>query len=52
MEENTEPPRLEALRQLREEEVVFGESTFNRSWNAIRPTLPQEVMVRFEGVPG
>ena len=52
MEEDTEAPRLEILRQLREEGVVLGESTFFRLRNEIRPTLPQELMVRFEGVPG
>jgi transposase len=52
MEEDREAPRLEVLRQLREEGVDLGESTFYRLWKEIDPTLPRPLMVRFEGVAG
>lgn len=52
MKEDREAPRLEVLRQLREEGVRLGESTFYRYWSEIHKTLPQPLMVRFEGVAG
>jgi transposase len=52
MKEDPKAPRLEILRQLREEGVVVGESTFYRIWNEVFQTIPQELMVRFEGVAG
>jgi len=52
MEEDPKAPRLEILRQLREEGVALGESTFYRIWNQVFETIPRELMVRFEGVAG
>jgi len=52
MEEDREAPRLEILRQLREEGVVLGQSTFYRLFKEVDRTLPQPLMVRFEGVAG
>ena len=52
MVEDPKAPRLEILRQLREEGVTLGESTFYRIWNEVFETIPQDLMVRFEGVPG
>jgi len=52
MAEDGDAPRLEILRQLREEGVVLGQSTFYRLYNEIHETFPKELMVRFEGVPG
>lgn len=52
MVEDREAPRLEILRQLREEGRDLGQSTFYRLWNEIHETLPKPLMVRFEGVPG
>jgi transposase len=52
MEEDRQAPRLEILRQLREEGVVLGQSTFYRLFKEIDQTLPQPLMVRFEGVAG
>ncbi len=45
-------PRLEVLRQLREEGVRLGESTFYRLYRAELEALPTSLMVRFEGVAG
>lgn len=45
-------PRLEVLRQLREEGVRLGESTFYRLYRAELEALPASLMVRFEGVAG
>ena len=45
-------PRLELLRQIREEGVALGESTFYRVLAEVEGTIPQELMVRFEGVAG
>lgn len=45
-------PPLEVLRQLREEGVELGESTFYRLYGIEREKLPKDLMVRFEGVPG
>lgn len=50
--EDPEAPRLEILRQLREEGVGVGESTFYRIWKQVSETIPRELMVRFEGVAG
>lgn len=52
MEEDPQAPRLEVLRQLREEGVQMGESTFYRIYSEVRGTIPQELMVHFEGVAG
>lgn len=52
IEEDPEAPRLEILRLLREEGVTLGESTFYRMWKGVRETIPQALMVRFEGVAG
>lgn len=45
-------PPLEYLRQLREEGVRLGESTFYRVLRFEQEQLPAELMVRFEGVAG
>lgn len=50
--EDPEAPPLEVLRQLREEGVRLGESTFYRLYRAQKETLPAALMVRFEGVAG
>jgi len=50
--EDPEAPRLEILRQLREEGTAIGESTFHRIFRQVAETIPQELMVRFEGVAG
>ena len=47
-----EAPPLEVLRQLREEGVKLGESTFYRLHRLEREALPASLMVRFEGVAG
>jgi transposase len=47
-----EAPPLEFLRQLREERAELGESTFYRLFRLEKETLPQGLMVRFEGVAG
>jgi transposase len=47
-----EAPPLEHLRQLREEGVRLGESTFYRVYRLAKEQLPTELMVRFEGVAG
>jgi len=52
IEEDPVAPRLEILRLLREEGVMLGESTFYRMWKGVRETIPQALMVRFEGVAG
>ena len=52
MEDDPQAPRLEVLRQLREEGVRMGESTFYRIYSEVRGTIPRELMVRFEGVAG
>jgi transposase len=52
MEEDPQAPRLEVLRQLREEGVQMGESTVYRIYSEVRGTIPRELMVRFEGVAG
>lgn len=52
MEEDPKAPRLEILCQLRDEGAKLGESTFYRIWNEVFETIPQELMVRFEGVAG
>lgn len=52
IEEDPEAPRLEILRQLREEGVELGESTFYRLHKQVSQTIPRELMVRFEGVAG
>jgi transposase len=43
---------LELLRQLREEGIDLGESTFYRVFRLEKEALPAELMVRFEGVAG
>jgi len=45
-------PPLEFLRQLREEGLDLGESTFYRVLGLEKEALPAELMVRFEGVAG
>jgi transposase len=50
--EDPQAPPLEFLRQLREEGVDLGESTFYRIFRAEKEALPAELMVRFEGVAG
>jgi len=50
--EDDQAPRLEILRQLREEGIGLGQSTFYRLWKEVHETIPKELMVRFEGVPG
>jgi transposase len=50
--EDPQAPPLEVLRQLREEGVTLGESTFYRVFRAEKEKLPSELMVRFEGVAG
>ncbi|HEY8468998.1 MAG TPA: IS21 family transposase, partial [Longimicrobiales bacterium] len=50
--EDGEAPPLEILRQLREEGVRLGESTFYRLWRSAVSALPASLMVRFEGVAG
>lgn len=52
VEEDPQAPPLEVLRQLREEGVTLGESTFYRVFRLEREKLPSELMVRFEGVAG
>lgn len=47
-----EAPPLEYLRQLREQGVSLGESTFYRIFRVEKEKLPTELMVRFEGVAG
>jgi transposase len=50
--EDPQAPPLEVLRQLREEGVTLGESTFYRVLRVEKAKLPSALMVRFEGVPG
>lgn len=50
--EDPEAPPLEVLRQLREEGVKLGESTFYRLHRLERQALPESLLVRFEGVAG
>jgi transposase len=50
--EDPKAPPLEFLRQLREEGVKLGESTFYRVFRLEKAKLPTEPMVRFEGVAG
>lgn len=50
--EDPEAPPLELLRQLREEGVKLGESTFYRLYRRAFSALPASLMVRFEGVAG
>ena len=50
--EDPQAPPLEVLRQLREEGVTLGESTFYRVFRLEKAKLPSELMVRFEGVAG
>jgi transposase len=45
-------PPLEHLRQLRDQGVRLGESTFYRIYRLEKEKLPTELMVRFEGVAG
>lgn len=47
-----EAPPLEHLRQLREQGVQLGESTFYRLYRVEMEKLPAPLMVRFEGVAG
>jgi hypothetical protein len=48
--EDSQAQPLEYLRQLREEGVQVGESTFYRVFRLEKEKLPTELMVRFEGV--
>lgn len=50
--QDPEVPPLEYLRQLREQGVRLGESTFYRVYRVEKEKLPAELMVRFEGVAG
>jgi transposase len=50
--EDPQAPPLEVLRQLREEGVTLGESTFYRVFRLEKAKLPSALMVRFEGVAG
>ncbi len=50
--EDPQAPPLEVLRQLREEGVTLGESTFYRVFRIEKAKLPSALMVRFEGVAG
>jgi transposase len=50
--EDPQAPPLEVLRQLREEGVTLGESTFYRVFRLEKAKLPSELIVRFEGVAG
>jgi transposase len=50
--EDPQAPPLEVLRQLREEGVTLGESTFYRVFRIEKKQLPPALMVRFEGVAG
>ncbi|HEX2208143.1 MAG TPA: helix-turn-helix domain-containing protein, partial [Longimicrobium sp.] len=50
--EDPQAPPLEVLRQLREEGITLGESTFYRVFRIEKAKLPSALMVRFEGVPG
>lgn len=52
MQADAEAAPLEYLRQLREEGVRLGESTFYRVYRLEQQKLPVELMVRFEGVAG
>lgn len=52
IEADPEAPPLEVLRQLREEGVKLGESTFYRLHRHERGALPASLLVRFEGVAG
>jgi transposase len=52
LEEDSQAPPLEILRQLREEGTQLGESTFYRIVKQEKAQLPAELMVRFEGVAG
>jgi transposase len=45
-------PPLEYLRQLRDQGVRLGESTFYRIYRVEKEKLPTALMVRFEGVAG
>ncbi len=50
--QDPQAPPLECLRQLREQGVDLGESTFYRVYRIEKEKLPLELMVRFEGVAG
>ena len=50
--EDPQAPPLEVLRQLREEGITVGESTFYRVFRIEKAKLPSALMVRFEGVAG
>ena len=52
MEADPVGPPLEVLRQLWEEGIELGESTFYKLYRIEREKVPKELMVRFEGVPG
>jgi len=52
IETDPKAPPLEYLRQLREEGIRLGESTFYRIFRIAKEQLPTELMVRFEGVAG
>jgi transposase len=52
MAADPEAPPLEHWRQLREQGVRLGESTFYRVYRLEKEKLPAELMVRFEGVAG
>lgn len=52
LQQDPQAPPLEYLRQLREQGVRVGESTFYRIFRIEKANLPAELMVRFEGVAG
>ena len=52
LSEDPHAPPLEYLRQLREQGVRLGESTFYRIFGVEKEKLPAQLMVRFEGVAG
>jgi transposase len=52
IKDDPQAPPLEFLRQLREEGVNLGESTFYRIYRVSKEALPADLMVRFEGVAG
>ena len=50
LQADAEARPLEYLRQMREEGIRLGESTFYRVYRIEKKKLPAELMVRFEGV--
>ena len=50
--EDPQAPPLAVLRQLREEGITLGESTFYRVFRREKAKLPSALLVRLEGVAG